>query len=367
MQNVYKAKGNTIEKQYYDVGKLFAREINKSLTKIRLRRNAAAKIKILLAKRVLRNLNTNPLTKEFVKILEAWSFGAGISMLDATLLLADNTSGCQTVMLRYGSGVAMLHTEEDFDGIATRMTEPVIIEFTFGKKIKRTLVYNDLLPGAGLFGWETNKIVAVDSLFLSEDGLTKINKPMLANIVAWLIWRMDPPEAEENKIMKMIVKLGLSIDGYAINVIRKVRSSYEGYKLTFTRDEGHVEWMGTEQGSYLRQVNIIDPKYHTEEVPIARYRTEPRRMYKGGWKTFIARLWALDRLINKYKWISRERVEDPLTTHIAIQNELFGKLRPVFINDDLGATCVGLIDYQGTSASVAVVKKSKKMKVEMFI
>lgn len=367
MQNVYQAKGTSIEEQYYDVGKLFAKEINRSLALIKRKRNEATKLKLLLAKRVLKNLQSIKLTREFCKILKAWSSGANISLLDSVLLLADNTSGCQTVMIRYGSGVAMLHTEEDFDRIDTRMTEPVIIEFRFGREIKRTLVYNDLLPGAGLFGWERNKIVAVDSLFLKEDGIGKIQKPMLANIVAWLIWRMDPPQADQEKIMKMIVKLGLSVDGYAVNIIRKIRNSYEGYKLTFTRDEGYVEWMGRQKGNCLRQVNIIDPRYYEEELPIAKYRTEPRNMYKGGWKTFITRIWVLDRLMNQYKWIGEKKVGDVLATHWAVQNELFGKLRPVFVNDDLGAICVGLIDYQGTSASVAVVKKGKKMKVEMFV
>lgn len=365
MGQIYKAKGKTIEEQYFDVGKLFGKEISKSLEKILNKRNRLAKVKLLLAKRVLRNVKTNRLTREFVQILSAWSRGAGISLYEAVLLLADNTSGCQTMMLRYGSGVAILHTEEDFDSIATRMTTPAIIEFTFGRKIKRTLVYNDLLPGAGLFGWENNKIMAVDSLFLNEEGIEKIRKPMLANIVAWMIWRMDAKEASEKKILKLIVKLGLSIDGYAINVVRKERERYGGDKFTFTRDAMHVERLGIEVGSYLRQVNIIDPKYG-EEMPLVKYRTPPRRIYKGGWKTLVARIWALDRIMSKYRQFTKLEIADMKKAHLVIHKEIFGKLRPVFINDDLGAVALGLIDVKGTSTSIALVKKSKKVNLKLF-
>lgn len=351
MSKIYHAVGNTLVEQYSDVGLLFGENIRASVNKIAKNRSKSALLRKKVSEKVLKNLSTKPECQEFLKCLVAWSAGAGIKINQAMWLLADNLSGCQTMIARYGSGVALLHSEEEFRDathIELHMTTPHTMEFHDQGVVSKTLVYNDLMPGAGLYGWKRDMLVAVDSIFLSEDGIENVESPLLANVVAWLIWRMKPGEVEPIKIVKLVESLGELIDGYTINVVRKVGNKVEGYKLTFARDEHHPEYLGDKSGDYLRQVNIIDPKY-----PKMKWALPPKNIWRGGWKFFVTRLKTMDLHAKNYNAVARMSL-DPKNleqVHRLIQQTIFGDLREAYINPDMGAICIGLVDQSGTSVS----------------
>lgn len=348
MQNIYQAKGQTLNEQYFDVGQLFGETIRKSVKKIAKRRSEKARIRRQVSEQSLNNLRNKVACQEFLNCLDSWSRGAQITSKQAMWLLCDNLSGCQTFIGRYATGVALLHTEEDFEDIKAHMSGEHTLSFYDSGEIGRCLVYNDLFPGAGLYGWKENLITAVDSLFLKEDDIEKVENPLLVNVVSWLIWRMKPEEADPEKIFELIDDLGELIDGYAINVVRKVGEKIEGYKLTLARSELKVEYLGDENGSYLRQVNIVDPQY-----PPMKWATPPKNLWRGGWKYFRGRLTILDEHAAKYQVLGKVGLssENMEQTHKKIQSEIFGELRDTYINSDVGAVCVGLVDMSGTSVS----------------
>ncbi len=348
MQNIYQAKGSTLEEQYFDAGHLFGESIRNSVKKIAKRRSEKARIRRQVSEKSLVHLRNNAVCHEFLSCLDSWSRGAGITSAQAMWLLCDNLSGCQTFIGRYKTGVALLHTEEDFENIKAHMTGSHSLSFSYHGELSRCLVYNDLFPGSGLYGWKKNMIVAVDSLFLREDGIEDVSDPLLANMISWLIWRMKPEEAAPEKIFELINSLGELIDGYAINVVRKVGEKVEGYKLTLARSEMNVEYLGEENGSYLRQVNVVDPKY-----PKVQWAIPPKRLWRGGWKYFRDRLKAMDLHAKEYVKVgnfdlSTEHLE---IVHQILQETIFGKLRAAYINSDVGAVCAGLVDLNSTSVS----------------
>ena len=352
MSKIYHAIGNTLVEQYRDVGVLFGKSIRASVYKIVKKQSKLALLRRKVAEQTLMNLRKRRECTEFCQCLAAWSEGAGIKINEAMWLLADNLSGCQTMMVRYGSGVALLHSEEEFidaNHIELHMTSPHTIAFKIGGTVSNTLVYNDLLPGAGLYGWKKDLIVAVDSLFLKEEQIGKVKSPLLANIVSWLIWRMKPSEADSNNIVKLIDSLGELVDGYVINVVRKVAEKIEGYKITFARDEHHLEYLGDKAGDYLRQVNIIDPQY-----PKMKWTLPPKNIWRGGWKFFLARLKTMDRHAKEYAGFANLSLDKSkiMFVHQTIQKTIFGDLCESYINPDLGAVCIGLVDQAGTSVSV---------------
>jgi hypothetical protein len=214
------------------------------------------------------NIADNPVTAEFVACLNSWAEVGGSPR--AAWLMADNFSGCQTMIVRYKSGVALLHTEEDFEDIRARFTSPQTIEFRVKGESKKCLIYNDIMPGAALYGWKKDLIIAVDALFLREDGIENVEKPMLANIVSWLMWRMSPAELEPKKVIARLKEIGELVDGYTINVVRKVGKRITGYKLTFVRHDYEIEKLGT-LSVILRQVNIIEPRYVGENRLIVQW------------------------------------------------------------------------------------------------
>lgn len=348
MYNIYQAKGLTLEEQYFDVGALFSESIRKSVSYIAKKRSKNYLRRKMVAEKALVNLRVKVLAKEFLSCMEAWARGARITTEQAMWLMADNLSGCQTMMIRYGSGVALLHTEEDFDDMASHMTGEKVVSFKEGSKVSRCLIYNDLMPGAGLYGWKKDLIVAVDTLFLRESGIENVENPLLANVIAWMVWRMSPEEASPGNVLDIAQKMGELIDGYAINVIRKVQGVSEGYKITLARTENRVEYLGKNDGDYLRQVNIVDPKY-----PPMQWASRSRQIWRGGYKHFLYRLATIDEHVKSYVsmtslQLSPTQIEQ---VHTQIQKTIYTELSEFYLNSNVGAVCVGLIDSESTSVS----------------
>jgi len=352
MQNIYQAKGSTLAEQYEDVGRLFRESINSSVEKIGKSRTKLLKRRRLVAERAWDNLKDQSECREFILLFSAWCNGAMITAQQGMWLMADNLSGCQTLVIRYASGVALLHTEEEFrdtNHMELHMTSPHTISFSDKGEIFKTLVYNNLFPGAGLYGWKRDMIVAVDSIFLKEDGIEIVDKPVLANVVAWMIWRMCPNEAQPESIIKIVNKMGTLIDGYVINVVRSVGGTIQGYKLILTRDESKIVRLGEKQGDYLKQVNIVDP----DEVEM-KWALPPRNIWKGGWKYFTNRIKTLKSHAKEYQYLSHKTMDkDNLNqVHQVIQKTIFGDLAESYVHADLGAVCVGFVDDSiGTSVS----------------
>lgn len=309
--------------------------------------------KRLIAERVLARVRVMPELKKFYTCFGGWVKGAGISEEDGMYLLADNTSGCQTALVRYGSGVALLHTEEDYYDVKARMQKVHTIEFQDQGRRLLTLVYNDLMPGAGLYGWQSGMIVAVDSLFLREDGIEAIEKPMLANIIAWLVWQSMPEEAEAKELIAKLAKLGTLVDGYAINVAVRTKEKVKGYKLTFAREEWECEHLWEQPGDNLRQVNIIEPRYARAKKPVAVWRHAPWKMYLD-YRGFLARLRVMKEHIQAGRryWTQGIPEGGLRDIHSAIQGQIFGRYAKAYVSEWMGAGCVGLVDLErGTSVS----------------
>jgi hypothetical protein len=352
MSNIYPAKGETIEDQYRDLGALFGESIRASVNKLIRKRSRLANVRKMVAEKSLQHMQTLPLSEDFLRCMSAWCEGAQISQNQAMWLLADNLSGCQTMMVRYGSGVALLHTEEEFRENAQmelHMTEPQTVSVRDGNAELKTLVYNNLLPGCGLYSWKKDLVIAMDSLFLREDGIEEVERPLLANVISWMVWRMEVNEIYPENIVAMVNKMGELVDGYAINIVRKIKGEVEGFKLTLARSESRIEYLPVDTGSYLRQVNIIDPSY-----PKMEWALPPKNIWRGGWKYFTLRLNLLDKHAQKYHKLAFNTLnEDKIATaHSQIQQTLYGPLRSSYVNLDMGAICVGLIDRElGVSVS----------------
>lgn len=352
MSKIYRAKGATLTDQYRDVGALTAKSIQKAVAKIDQNQTALVVKRKLIAERVLANLEDNAVTHEFVECLRAWATGAGITPIQAMWLMADNFSGCQTLMVRYKSGVALLHTEEDFEDVRARMTTPQTMEFTVDGASEKCLVYNDIMPGAALYGWKKDLLIAVDALFLREDGIEKVAKPMLANIVSWLMWRMKPEELEPKQVITRLLGLGEIVDGYVVNVVRKIGRHISGYKLSFVRSDWEIEKLGGKTGSCLRQVNILEPHYVGENRLIVQWQLS--RELIEDYYAFILRLQVMGELVRQYEpWLQQEILAaDLLQVHREVMRLVFEKHKEEFVNEWMGAVCVGLLDKAGTSVSM---------------
>jgi hypothetical protein len=348
MYSIYQAKGQTLEEQYFDVGALFSESICASVKWLAKKWSKQSKIRKAVAEKTLITLRGKPQASEFLRCIEAWADGAKITTEQAMWLMADNLSGCQTMLIRYQSGVGLFHTEEDFDDMSVHMTGEKVVSFDVDGQVSRCLVYNDLMPGAGLYGWKKDLIVAVDTLFLREDGIDEVHSPLLANVIAWMVWRMSPTEASPESILKLVNSLGELIDGYAINVARKIGSSTEGYKITLARTESRVEYLGNEAGDYQRQVNIVDPKY-----PRMKWASLPRRIWRGGYRHFLERLATIDEHVKKYRYLTKFSLSpDQLESiHTQIQKTIYTDLGASYININVGAVCIGLVDSTQTSVS----------------
>lgn len=357
MSNIYRAKGIKLASQYEDVGRMFKKQLNKPIE--------TDHKKMQMVERVLLNVRTNALLKNFYSCFAGWARGAGISEEMAMYLLADNTSGCQTAIVRYGSGVALLHTEEDYYDVKQRLSGVHTIEFRDAGRSLKCLTYNDLMPGAGLYGWQKDMIVAVDSLFLREDGIYDIERPMLANIIAWLIWYEYPKDACAELLVQKLKKLGTLVDGYAVNVVRRTKRGIEGYKLTFAREEWEIEKLGNNIGDNLRQVNIVDPAYARKRKPVAKYRHAPWKMAIDHYG-FLKRLRDIQSHLNSYKiWLaSTLKVELASQAHKAIHKIIFENYPRHYVTEWMGAMCVGLLDEFGLSVSTKLNDKRPVETVE---
>ena len=352
MQNIYQAKGTTLSDQYRDVGRLFSKNICDSVKKIAKKRAKLTVIRRQVAERSWQYIQNWDECREFRECLNAWADGAGITANEAMWLLADNLSGCQSFIGRYGSGVALLHTEEEFidnEHIELHMGEPMLIAFDHLGERSCSLVYNNLMPGCGLYGFKDALITAVDTLFVKEDGVYEVQKPLLANMISWMIWRMTPEEADPTKIVALIEKMGELIDGYAINVVRKVGDITLGYKLTLARSQIKIEMLGDKPGDFLAQTNLIDPKY-----PAMKWATSPRNIWRGGYKYFVNRYKTMAKHANLYNDIAQRTLDknNLALIHQQILKTIMFDLKEAYVNDDLGAVCVGLVDQTGTSVSV---------------
>ncbi len=355
MSKIYQTKGQTFAAQYYDAGALMSKSIRVAVKKIEHSRLKMTKIRRMLAERALAQLREQPSVQEFIACLTSWADGAGISVEQAMWLMADNLSGCQTLIVKYKSGIALLHTEEEFEDPVARMKGEKTMVFSKDGRLLKALVYNNLMPGAGVYGWQKDMIVAVDSLFLREDGIEKIERPLLANIVAWMVWQMDPVEAAAEQIVKGMKALGTVIDGYAINVVRRTGAKIEGYKLTFARDDYEIERVWEQPGDHLRQVNIIEPRYARQKKAVAVWRHSPWKMYVD-YRGFINRLSDIKLHVQMYKkWLliplEQTKIEE---VHRGIHKILFTDLRSKYVNEWLGAVCVGLVDQTGMSVSMKI-------------
>lgn len=350
MSNIYRAKGIKLASQYEDVGRLFKKQLNKPIE--------IDQKKMKMVERVLINVRSNTQLKDFYSCFAGWARGANISEEMAMYLLADNTSGCQTAIVRYGSGVALLHTEEDYYDVKERMGGVHTIEFRDAKRRLKCLIYNDLMPGAGLYGWQKDMLVAVDSLFLTEDKIFEIERPMLANIIAWLIWYAHPKDASAEMLVSNLKKLGTLVDGYAVNVVRRTKLGIEGYKLTFTRDEWEIEKLGNNVFDNLRQVNIVEPAYARKHKPIAKYRHAPWKMAIDHYG-FLKRLRDMQSHLNHYKTEIVSPLNETLIsqTHKAIHKVIFEKYPRYYVTEWMGAMCVGLLDLSGLSVSTKLNDK----------
>lgn len=346
--NIYQVKGTTLVDQYHNIGALFGENIRKTVKKIARRTASKSLVRKQVAEKVLASLRCRELASEFLDCLDAWAKGAEISSEQAMWLMADNLTGCQTAIFKYKTGMAILHTEEDFDDMSLHMTGEKVVAFNENGIVSNCLVYNDLMPGAGLYGWKKDLIIAVDTLFLKEGGIELVERPMLANVIAWMMWRMQPAECDPEKVLALLHKLGELVDGYAINVVRKVGTKVEGYKLTLARTESRTEYVGDAIGSYLRQVNIVDPGY-----PKMKYASPARNIWRGGYKYFLARLKNIDDDVSKYGQIMTQGLDDQmlLGVHTSIQRTIYTDLHDTYINENVGAVCVGFVDTEGTSVS----------------
>lgn len=364
MSKIYQAKGLTLIEQYFDVGTLFAKSIRKAVAEIEKKRTSITRKRKLVAEKVWARLYTNPLLCEFGDCLAAWSKGAGITIEQAMWLVADNFSGCQTLMVRYKSGVALLHTEEDFEDPKRRMTAPHTIEFEIDGESVKTLIYNDIFPGAGLYGWKKDLLIAVDSLFLREDDIEKVDYPMLANIVSWLMWRMSVKELDPHEIVVKLSGLGELVDGYVVNVVRKVGGKVQGYKLSFARHDWEVEKLGKKIGASLRQVNILEPHYVGENRLILQWQA-PREQIEDYW-AFYLRLQVMGELVKKYEeWFMQELGGKKIhSIHLVIMKLIFEIHRTEFVNHWMAAACVGILDQTGMSVSMKLNDNKPVAQVE---
>jgi hypothetical protein len=80
----------------------------------------------------------------------------------------------------------------------------------------------------------------------------------------------------------------------------------------------------------------------------------PKRIWRGGWKYFTNRLKTIDQHALRYQSISKESMVEAgvEVVHSQIQQTIFGDMRETYVNVDMGAACVGIVDLQaGTSVS----------------
>lgn len=358
MSIIYNAKGAILEDQYYDVGRLFSGKLRlKDFNQVRVR----------IARKVLATSRNIKMLQKFWSCFSAWCQGLGVSEEVGMSLLVDNNGGCQTLLVRFKTGVGLLHSEEDFDNEETRLVEPQVVCFNDQGRELKSLVYSDLFPGSGLFGWQKGMMTAVDTLYLKEEGIEDIQRPMLANIISWWVWQLRPDEAKSGLIMEKIKDWGTMVDGYAINVARKNGNNIDGYKITFARNDYEVEDLPQDLGGRLKQVNIIDPEYLKEKKPIAKWHEAPEK-YEDNYEGYLLRLKLIDEHLNKYKlWLSEPFGKND---HKKIQQQImkiiFEDLKDNYVGEWMEAMCVGILDINSQSVSIKLNNDSGPDNVDLM-
>lgn len=363
--SVYLTQGETLSKQFEEAGRVHKYFIQKSAAKKRRKWSIAHKERGRVLEKIFQRIKKESLFAEFYACLVAWSKGAEITAHEALQLLDDNT-GCQTVMARFRQGVILIHTEEELEDIEARMTEPKIIGFRAHGKTHYCLVYNDLMPGAAMYAWSDNYAMAADSLFLREDGAGELQKPILANIVAWLMWRQAMKNPKSYEAEKVIRRAGEAVDGYAVNLIYSRRGELDGYKVSFTRREVEFEYLGKESGAVGRQVNILEPRYIEEGREIAKWQLPPRKFYKGYWRYYQERIKRLDHDIAQYQPFLQKNVKGKGEILKRIIMEITGPLAGHHLNEAVGAVSATMIGSEGAKTAVGLVKKQKLGEIKYF-
>lgn len=334
MSNIYRAKGETLEEQYRDVG-----VVNRTILQ---QTKLSNQTKVSIAKKVLSRVRSEPIFTKFYKCFGAWASGAQIDELRAMYLLVDNLEGCQTLMVRYNNGVGMIHTEEDFNDPFVRIAGAHTIEFCDNDRKLWTLCYNNLMPGCALYGWQKDMLVAVDALFLSEKGIDKTERPMLVNILGWLIWEMEVSQADADNVILVTKLLGEFVDGYAFNIVRRVGEQIGGYKICVARKDWKIEKLGNDVGAKIYQVNTFDVKWEKEKARIVRWQAPHKEI--DDYDAFAQRQAFLNEFASEI--VSKLNLGSKLA-HTEIQQLFFGKYREQFVNEWMGAGVVGMMNQSG--------------------
>lgn len=337
---VYVAHGTTIFEQYRDLGSVFATPVVKSYQKIKRQRSPMAKKRKLVAAQTLSHLIKladdvafpyRQYVSDYLEAVRGWGEGAGLKVEEAIVLMADNHVACQTGMVRLKKAIAMFHTEEDFANIVAHFSVAPMVEVRIDNRQLRSLVYNDLLPGSALFGYSHEHTVAVDSLYIDipEKDTTSI---MLANVVAWITWRMNPKEITASNMRKMIKKLGWFVDPYAINVM----VGESGLRILFAGDKCQIDQLGHEPGAYLTQINTW-------------YGAPDSAQLSPKWRRYFrARKARLDLFAQSYPLSDNlEEIQDSL------YSSSWSKVTDL-ANPDVGATCASVLKNGKTRVSIRI-------------
>ncbi len=177
--------------------------------------------------------------------------------LDLAFMLQNDTTGCQTGVVRAKSGNVLLwHTEEDVEEeIGSRFDRLRIVAFGVPNDISEVrvyaFVYPDLLPGVA-FGWRTDGFVqAVDSLFLRPQSCG-----MLANIAAWISLRLGSHVSQES----IIAALAPFHDGCALTTSSASFDGVTAQKTEFGGEYRLSTALDKQSGSKLFQVNVFSQR-----------------------------------------------------------------------------------------------------------
>jgi hypothetical protein len=205
----------------------------------------------------------------------------------------------------------MTHSEEDLE-VATNMIIAPVVKLNLAGKAYSTAVYSTVLPGSATCGGSSGMVTSCDYLWTKgqDNGETFI-KPL-----SWIIWRMGKGASVEN-IQSLVNELGPFHDAYAINVVRDSGLGVEAFKVTCVADQLGIEILGSKNGDFLSQVNIIDP-----DSKLSRLGLSSERMRAGYYEGFLGRLRRISDAVNFCKsqgFLEWEKFNDSQTVHEVIQ------------------------------------------------
>ncbi|NJD60892.1 MAG: hypothetical protein C3F13_06200 [Anaerolineales bacterium] len=208
---------------------------------------------------------------EYLECLAAWSRGSGldnyhhpalaphqpIGSLELALFLQNDSTGCQTGMLRCDDGtITLWHTEEDIETEpGTGFDQLRIASFNVQEGQRQVVInafiYPDLLPGPA-FGWRSDGCVqAADLLYIKP--LAQGTPAILGNIVTWLALRLGAAYDTQALIEAMLP----TFDGYALNVATVKGGEVQALKCEFGASYSLQSKLEKKPGSYVYQANIF--------------------------------------------------------------------------------------------------------------